>query len=129
MNIELINKSTAIQRWLEVKEQAHAFSASYQKPIAEINEQVCIDFMNYAALTQLQKDEVCVFINGQPLKWQTTQVVEGGGFVIGKLCFKNVHKVFMRNNILCVQFKDGLVEQYRQKNELWHPIQSQNLSN
>ena len=129
MNIELINKSTAIQRWLEVKEQAHAFSASYQKPIAEINEQVCINFMNYAALTQLQKDEVCVFINGQPLKWQTTQVVEGGGLVIGKLCFKNVHKVFMRNNILCVQFKDGLVEQYRQKNELWFPIQSQNLSN
>ena len=129
MNIELINKSTAIQRWLEVKEQAHAFSASYQKPIAEINEQVCINFMNYAALTQLQKDEVCVFINGQPAKWQTAQVVEGGGLVIGKLCFKNVHKVFMRNNILCVQFKDGLVEQYRQKNELWHPIQSQNLSN
>ena len=129
MNIELINKSTAIQRWLEVKEQAHAFSASYQKPIAEINEQVCIDFMNYAALTQLQKDEVCVFINGQPAKWQTAQVVEGGGLVIGKLCFKNVHKVFMRNNILCVQFKDGLVEQYRQKNELWFPIQSQNLSN
>jgi len=129
MNIELINKSTAIQRWLEVKEQAHAFSASYQKPIAEINEQVCINFMNYAALTQLQKDEVCVFINGQPAKWQTAQVVEGGGLVIGKLCFKNVHKVFMRNNILCVQFKDGLVEQYRQKNELWFPIQSQNLSN
>ena len=129
MNIELINKSTAIQRWLEVKEQAHAFSASYQKPIAEINEQVCIDFMNYAALTQLQKDEVCVFINGQPAKWQTAQVVEGGCLVIGKLCFKNVHKVFMRNNILCVQFKDGLVEQYRQKNELWFPIQSQNLSN
>jgi hypothetical protein len=85
--------------------------------------------MNYAALTQLQKDEVCVFINGQPAKWQTAQVVEGGGLVIGKLCFKNVHKVFMRNNILCVQFKDGLVEQYRQKNELWFPIQSQNLSN
>ena len=129
MNIELINKSTAIQRWLEVKEQSHAFSASYQKPIAEINEQVCINFMNYAALTQLQKDEVCVFINGQPAKWQTAQVVEGGCLVIGKLCFKNVHKVFMRNNILCVQFKDGLVEQYSQKNELWFPIQSQNLSN
>lgn len=129
MNIELITKEIATQKWQEVKEEAHVFSDSYQKPIAEINEKVCVDFMNYAALTQLQKDEVCVFINGQPAKWQTTQMVEGGGLVIGKLCFKNVHKVFMRNNILCVKFKDGLVEQYRQKNELWHPIQSQNLSN
>ncbi len=129
MNIELINKQTAVKKWQSVKEAAYAFSFSYEKPIAEINEQACIDFINYAALTQLQEDEVCVFVNGSPAKWQTGHLTEGGGMVIGKLCFKSVKDAYIQGGKLCIEFKDGLIEQYRQKNELWYPVNSEILSN
>lgn len=112
MKVELINKETAFRKWEAVKEQAHGFSKAYGRPIAEIDEPCCKEFMKYAKFTQLQGGEACVFVDGKPAKWLTDFTLENGEKVIGDLCFKGTVNAEWKNERLVVSFDDGVKEYY-----------------
>lgn len=113
MKLELINKQTAFRLWEAVKDQAHGFSKAYNRPIAEIDEPCCVEFIKYAKFTQLQDGESCVFVDGSPAKWLTDFTLENGEKVIGDLCFKGAVKAEFENDLLVVSFDDSVKEYYR----------------
>ena len=117
MRIELIDKETASERLEAVKDQAKYFSKSYGKPIAEIKEKYCIDYVNYARLTQLKTGEVCIFADDQPARWLTDFQLDSGQKVIGIMCFADVESASMKGNVLTINFNDHISEYYEYSEE------------
>lgn len=117
MNVQLINKQSAINGYNKLKEIAFAIAAGNDTLPGYCNAPECIEFMHYAALTQLKAGEVCLFIDNLPVMQITDFEIAPGQFFIGRMCTTNVEEAYIDNDILSIKYHDGVIECYIYENE------------
>lgn len=113
MKIELINKQTAFQRYMELKDMAFAIAEVDHTLPGNSEAPECKLFVIYAALTtELKEGDVCIFIDGKPAEQLTDITIAPGKFIISRLYARNVNVATIKNNLLFIKYYDGVHEEY-----------------
>lgn len=111
MKVELVNAQTATERAAKLKDIAWSIAEANQTTPGYCQAEECKSFCDYLSVSQLNKGEVCVFVDGLAARQLTDFELKRGKF-IGKMCADNLVNAYINNSNLILEYADGVKEEY-----------------